>query len=160
MSLSRTMAALVVGLLFASGLTACSGGDATRDESSLEVIEGGDADVFSLQLGDCFNNVSSEEVSEVPVVPCSEAHDNEVFHIFEVPDGDFPGDEALDEAAAEECVPAFESFVGIAYMDSGLDYFPLTPTEAGWTVYGDREIVCSVYDPDASVTGSLVGAAR
>lgn len=76
-------AVLLVGL----GLTGCSalgnilsGETVTRDESSQEVTEGGTADVFSLRVGDCFDDedTTSEEVSQVPAVPCSDPHDNEI----------------------------------------------------------------------------------
>lgn len=158
-SLSRTLPALVAGVMLAAGLSACSG-NATRDSSSEEITSAGAADVFSLRVGDCFNDVSQDQVSDVPGVPCTTPHDNEVYYLFQMPDGDFPGEAAIDAAVEESCLPEFESYVGIPYADSTLDYFPLTPTEASWNGLKDREVVCSVYDPAGQTTGTLKGAAR
>ncbi len=62
--------------------------DAQRDEPGGEVTEASDADVFSVQVGDCI--VSSklddaDQVESVPVVPCSEPHDAEVYAETELP---------------------------------------------------------------------------
>ena len=35
------------------------------------------------------------DVESVPVVPCSEPHDAEVYAETELPEGDYPGDEAI-----------------------------------------------------------------
>lgn len=77
-----------------------------------------------------------------------------------MPEGEYPGEDAVMAAAEEGCLPAFEEFVGIAYDSSELEWFPLTPTESGWDEFGDREIVCAVFDPAALVTGTLAGVAR
>lgn len=96
----------------------------------------------------------------MPAVPCAEPHDNEVYHSFLMPDGEFPGQAAIDAAVEETCLNEFESFVGMAYDVSTLDIFPLTPTEQGWDELADREIICTVYDPAGQTSGSLKGAAR
>lgn len=106
----------------------------------------GDGNVFELAVGDCFDTAAAGgEVSDVPIVDCSEPHDNEVFHTFEVEDGDYPGNEALVARAEEECIPAFADYVGTDYASSRLDIFPITPTEGSWSD-GDREVICALYD--------------
>lgn len=158
-SLTRRLPALLAVAILVTGLAGCSG-SATRDDDSQEVTEAGTADVFSLRLGDCFNDTTDEEISDVPAVPCAEPHDNEVYHSFLMPDGEFPGQAAIDAAVEETCLNEFESFVGMAYDVSTLDIFPLTPTEQGWDELADREIICTVYDPAGQTSGSLKGAAR
>ena len=46
--------------------------------------------VFSLEVGDCFNDPDSgfEEVTDVEIVECSENHDNEVYALSDYPAGD------------------------------------------------------------------------
>jgi hypothetical protein len=155
-------AASAVALLSGcSAITDLFGGDTpVRDPESEEITEGGDIDVFTLAIGDCFNDTTEAQVSELPVVPCAEPHDNEIYFEYEMPEGEFPGDEAITTAAEENCLPQFEAFVGISYDASVLEYNYLTPTEGGWDTYGDRMIQCLVYEPDAQVEGTLQGAAR
>lgn len=120
---------------------------------------GGGGTVFDLAVGDCFDRSSDTgEISDVPIVECDEPHDSEAFHTFEIADGEFPGEEELLAQAEEQCIPAFEEYVGIDYANSRLDIFPITPTEGSWS-QGDREVVCALYDLEsdeleASMQGS------
>lgn len=159
-------AALMLAAAFT--LTGCGqlqnlvgGGDtAVRDETTSEITDAGDLDVFTLAIGDCFNDEGAgESISSVPVVPCSEPHDNEVYYEFELPAGDFPEASELDTVAGETCGREFEAFVGIAYADSALDYFDIRPTQDSWENVDDRIVQCAVYDT-APVTGTLAGAQR
>lgn len=124
---------------------------------------GGDGNVFDLEVGTCFDDTDTEatEVSDVPVVDCSEPHDNEVFAVFDYTASDtFPGSSAMNDAAQESCVAEFEAYVGLSYQESDLNVFPITPTQGSWDD-GDREIVCALYNLDLSkLTGSMEGAAR
>lgn len=116
----------------------------------------GGGNVFDLAVGDCFDDTTGEEeISDVPVVDCAEPHDNEVFHVFDVADGDFPGEDALVQSAEEGCLPAFESYVGRDYATSRLDIFPITPTATSWSS-GDREVICALYDVElVKLEGSM-----
>ncbi len=150
-------------LLAAGALTACSSAnDAVRDAGTGEVTEAGTVDVFALTLGDCFNDDpgAGEELSSLPVTPCDTAHDNELYFEFDMPDGDFPSQEEFDAAADAQCIPAFESYVGIAYADSELDYWYLSPTADGWEQIPDRTVQCAVWDPSGKLSGSAKGTAR
>lgn len=122
--------------------------------------------VFSLEPGTCFDDVDafyddeSEGVSDVPTVDCAEPHDNEVFATYDLPDGDFPGQEAIATTAEEECIERFEDYVGIAYADSRFVSTHLIPTAQSWEG-GDREVVCFLYDIDyAKIEGSAEGLAE
>ena len=126
-----------------------------RDAETQEITEAGQADVFSIKVGDCLNEASGETVTDVPVVPCAEPHDEEAFFEGKLADGDFPGDDAVQAQADEICYGAFTTFAGIAYEDSELDYYPYTPTEIGWNEANDRVVTCMIYDPAAQTTGCL-----
>jgi hypothetical protein len=76
-----------------------------------------------------------------------------------LPDGDFPGEEAVVEQADESCTAEFESFVGLPYEESALYLSYLTPSEETWPA-GDREVLCTVYDPAGDTTGTLFDANR
>jgi len=129
-----------------------------RDDTTQEIVEEGQADVFALRVGDCMNTVEEELVTEVPVVPCSDPHDEEVFFDFTLDDGDFPGDDAVLDAAETRCLSEFDVFVGLAYDSSTLDFYAYRPTEESWAG-GDRVVSCVIWDPAGQVTGSLQGTA-
>lgn len=143
-------------------LLSCGGGP-SRDESGA-VTESGDLSVFSVRIGDCFDDDASEEevVSELAAVPCAEPHDNEAYAVFDLASGDdeWPGDDSVLLEASQGCFDRFEAFAGIAYADSALDFFPITPTEESWDA-GDREVICAIYNLDlAKLTGSARDSAR
>lgn len=154
----------VAGVLALTGCSAIGdllgGNNATRDEESQEITESGNLDVFTLAVGDCFDETDSEEIYEVPVVPCDQPHDNEVFFEYTLQDGSFPGDQVISDGSLEQCDPAFASFVGLTYDESALDWYPITPTQGSWDELDDRLVQCVIYDPNGKVTGSLAGAAR
>jgi len=139
--------------------------DAERDEGG-DIVEGGQVSVFDLSEGDCWNNVpdAGEETETVDAVPCTEAHESEVFAVFDVDLGEeWPGLDAVTAEAETQCVQRFEGFVGLTYDQSALNLFYFNPIEESWNELNDREVVCVVLDPtapDGRTTGSLQGAAR
>lgn len=133
---------VALSLLIGALLAACSG------------------NVFDLAVGDCFDDGDMaiggvEELGDVPMVECSEPHDNEVYAVVTV-DGDvFPGEQAIQNTADDMCLEAFDGFVGLDYEKSTLDFGWLVPTADTW-VAGDRVVACFVYRMDLEkVTGSL-----
>jgi hypothetical protein len=153
------LSSLLVVAALLSGL-ACD--DKAERGSEGEIISEGSLDVFTLKRGDCFQDDEAaaelDGVSEVPAVPCSEPHDNEIYHIFFVADTyrDWPGEAEIDAIADEGCYAAFEPFVGHDYETSRLDFGWFVPTEESWDAYDDREIDCFVYDVDLKpLTGSM-----
>ena len=122
--------------------------------------EGTDTDVFTIAVGDCLNDGAVEgEVSSVPTVDCAEPHDSEAYASIIMDDGDFPGDQAVTDQAESGCITEFNTFVGLDYESSTLDFSYYYPTEESWG-QGDREILCLILDPAGQVTGSLEGAAK
>jgi hypothetical protein len=150
-------AALLVVL---SGCGESLTGDETERDESGEVVEEGEVGALSLQLGDCLD-AATTEVDSVPVVPCAEPHESEVVALFDLPEGDYPGAEAVIEAAETGCTgERFTSYVGIEYPQSQYLISYLVPTEQTWDAIDDREIVCLVTGPDAEpLVGSVEGRA-
>jgi hypothetical protein len=159
---------LVLACATALSLAGCSlldqafGGDSTARDDDSQVIEQNDAaDVFSIRVGDCLNDSSvSDEVTEIPLVPCSEPHDSQVYASIILPGDAFPGVDVVIAEADDACLDEFERFVGIRYVDSIYDFSYYFPTERSWAK-GDREILCVIYDPAGEkLTGSLADVAR
>ena len=129
---------------------------ADRDASGA-IVGAGSMDVLEIRVGDCFDDedVYSEQVSTLPVVPCSEPHDNEAYATFNASGSSYPGEDALWEIANEGCYNRFEQFVGRDYESSQLDFFAMTPTRQSWAS-NERRIVCALYDMDlAKLTGTM-----
>lgn len=151
----RSLLVILLGL----ALVGCQA-EPARDAGG-SIAEQGELSVFRFRVGDCFNDPSSTvgEISEVEAVPCSQAHDNEVFHLFDLRDGSFPDEATMDQHVYDECIPAFEVYVETAYEMSELYVVPLTPTEESWAA-DDREVVCALYADGARLMGSMKGARR
>lgn len=131
-----------------------------RDASGTPTAANGDADVFSIKVGDCLNDASSTgTVTTAPIVPCSQPHDSEAYKSIKMADGAFPGETAVKSQADQGCATAFPDFIGVSYDDSSLKISYYFPTSDSWK-NGDREILCTVYDDGVKTTGTLKGAAR
>ncbi|MEL7208904.1 MAG: septum formation family protein [Actinomycetota bacterium] len=135
----------MVVILASSGCALANGGDGGS---------GGDTQAFDLVLGDCFNAPGSAEVERVTVVACSEEHDFEIFHTFELDDGAYPGAEQLEDQWIQGCLAQFEGFVGSTFDESALDISAIFPTRESWNELGDREVLCSVTAVDGTPRSS------
>lgn len=139
--------------------------DTSTDDTS-ETTEGTSegsesTDVFALGVGDCVTDESemTGEVTEVPIIDCAQPHSAEVYHSYMITDSELPDQAGIETIVQEQCLPAFQSFVGLGYYDSVLEVNYLSPTSDSWDA-GDRELLCLVYDPSGDVTGTLAGANR
>lgn len=157
MKLRTLLLALLVGVA-----TGACGADEPQRDASGEINAVDDVDPNALKAGDCFNDPEDEnatEVTSLKAVPCDEPHDNEVFHVFDLPDGDFPGDDEVKEQGLAGCEPKLAGYVGATAEEAGLLIVPVTPTEGTWDTADDRKVICALYKADASkVTGSLKGS--
>jgi hypothetical protein len=121
---------------------------------SLEESTGG-----FLKVGDCLTATEPNlPPAKDDLVPCDQPHTAEVFHTFNLDDGDYPGEESAASTAEEGCTAEFAGFVGVPFEQSELEVFYLYPVEAYWTL-GDRSVQCLVGTGEES-TGSLANAAR
>jgi len=159
-------------LLLVVLVAACSGGDdAGSDDGSATTttaVERSTAEEAPLQVGECgvvrdLRIGDALDPATVGTVACDQPHDVEVVAVFDHPlDGDapFPGTEAVDGYATDQCIERFEEYVGSDYVESSLDVIVVAPGEDGWDD-GDRRIACVVYDVDfADLVGSVAGTAR
>ncbi len=152
------LASLLAGCLLTVG--GCSGDDDDDGAASeavpvLDVATGAEASRCLLVDEDL-----SPEVSELPVVPCSEFHTHEVYAVVAYDEQDvYPGMTALEDFAERECLGAFESFVGVSAFDSSLLFSWLVPSLSGWTDEDDRDVLCVLADGEGrQLTRSMRGA--
>ncbi|WP_147394322.1 septum formation family protein [Arthrobacter cheniae] len=159
------------GLLSSSGPEG-DAGDAVTAEPKAEAVtaepEAGGAataearsDTTSIAVGDCIDDPGMTDVSDLPVLPCSEPHSFEAFASSQMPDGDYPGVAAANTAANDFCAREFSTFVGLEYDASVLEILVFYPVEETWTSAGNREILCFVAaENEAQVTGTLRDAGK
>ena len=150
-------AAGLAALALVGGLAGCSSEPERNDEGEIE--EEGDLSAFSLQEGDCITDLASlgTTVQELPVVPCDQEHEAEIYHLFDLPDGEFPA-ATLDADAEEGCAAAFEDYFGEPLEGSELSVTYLAPSAESWE-QGDQEVVCIAVTPAGGATdGSEVPA--
>ncbi|MFS0703164.1 septum formation family protein [Cellulomonas sp. 179-A 9B4 NHS] len=129
---------------------------AQRSEPGGEVTASADADVFTLQVGDCLNYMQDEgssEISSLPTVPCSEPHDAEIYAETTVTEEQFA---TVDDVADQYCYDQFAGYVGAAYEDSALYYSTLVPTPDGFAA-GDDVVQCVVVQETGGLTATVQG---
>lgn len=158
-----TLLGIIGVVLFFVFLTigaAASEAQSSGDGGYSDPGQGGDSSqLMTLTVGECLDDVASGVLTTDNLVDCDLPHTYEVFGDFTVPDGAFPGDDAITASAEEQCNAAFEAYIGVSYNDSTLNYSYVSPTSDTWA-QGDREISCLVTDPSGETTGTLQGAAR
>ena len=131
---------------------------AERDESGA-IETAGAVDAFMLRVGDCYDDQRSGEISDVPGVPCSEAHDNEVYATFDLSGSEWPGDDKVSELADQGCLDRFERAIGVTYEESVLMFTTLVPSRSSWMQGKDREVVCGAYHMELEkLTGTVLNS--
>lgn len=124
---------------FAAGSASAAAGPASPPEA--------------LTVGDCFNSdefspTSSIDPHGLHLVSCDDLHQHEVYAVEGNSDpsgAPFPGDEAMRSYADDVCLAAFEPALGVAYLQSSLDFATIKPDAESWKA-GDREVICAVHD--------------
>jgi hypothetical protein len=122
----------------------------------------GASTLFELRTGDCFTSEAGTsgrtvEVDDVANLPCADAHDGEVFAVATHPaskEDPYPGDDAVADFAAAECLERFAAYTGSKYDDSDLEVASVRPDEDSWTDKDDRAVACVLYKKGEKLIGS------
>jgi hypothetical protein len=108
-----------------------------------------------VEVGDCLSEIpDSARVLTVQTVECEQTHAGEVFAVLTMPDGDFPGQAAVDEYS-NRCEPELATYSPGAMTDDSIQMYVLYPTAESWE-QGDRAVTC-VATLDPPRTGSIKG---
>lgn len=159
MNIRTALTAAGALVILGSALTGCSAIKSVVDVADPIVQAVGEESAW-LEVGDCFNEQSDEVVTDVPTVPCTDAHDYEVYANITIDRDTYPGDDEVSKLADQGCLAPFTTYVGVAFENSTLDYSYYTPTLQGWTNQDDRGVTCIVFDPAGKTTGTLLASAR
>ena len=110
-----------------------------------------------LQVGDCLNDLTnSTDVSSLPSVDCAQPHQGEVFAVFDLPPGPYPGADGVDDLVSKGCNARLAEYSPSAPSDDAVGLFSVYPLEQNWE-RGDREVVCIAKATSGTTTGSIKG---
>jgi hypothetical protein len=119
------------------------------------VVGSGTVGANEVKAGDCLKELpASGLVLTVDTVPCGEPHKGEIFSMMTMPDGDFPGQFAIQEYQ-NKCAPELAKYSPDTSGDPEVGLFVLYPSEDSWGE-GDRTVICIATTNDAR-TGSVGG---
>lgn len=112
-----------------------------------------------VEVGTCTSQDFSDGVGEIESMDCSEPHLLEVFAVYDLPDGDYPGDAEISQQSGEGCAgDRFEDYVGVPFVDSIFFVTWVPPTEKTWNDADDRTVICFIVTEDGSErSGSVRG---
>ncbi|PFG41800.1 uncharacterized protein DUF4190 [Isoptericola jiangsuensis] len=145
------LSTVVWGFVLAGAVFLATNQDAVADslaDSFNEVYQ--EQTGTDLVVGDCFEppaDLTSGDPLES--ADCATPHTAEAYEVYDLPDGDFPGMEAVAAEAQTRCLDAFAPYVGSEYVDSSLDVMYFHPTDVSWT-FGDRRVVCGIVTMDGT----------
>ncbi len=92
----------------------------------------------------------------MPSVPCAQPHQGEVFAVFDLPPGDYPGKAAVEDQVEKGCDARLAAYSPSTPGDHSIDQFFIYPQEQNWT-NGDREVVCIAKAVSGTTSGTLRG---
>ena len=118
-----------------------------------EIVTAGSIGLNQLRPGDCVNGLDEgTRVVNLTAIPCAELHEGEVFAVFELLPGTYPGEDVVDRRAESGCVDRLSVYAPAAAAGDEFDVFYYVPTRRSWG--GDRGVVClAAFTPQA--TGSI-----
>ena len=154
--ITRSRAALV--LLAMTALAACSGSGSSARDASGAVTKAGTWSVFDLRRGDCLkpDSDAAGEVAEVALVPCGQAHAQEVFATVAHPADAFPGVASLGQWADAQCVGELQTALHVS-PDDGYYISYLLPPFDSWNKRKDKTVTCVLVFPnEPSHAGGVV----
>jgi hypothetical protein len=144
-------------LLLIIGIIGANLGQATRSPSSGHITHTGSLSVFSLAVGDCFDNpVGASIVSTVTALPCTSPHNAQIFAKFNLTGSDFnyPGTNTVTRLATQGCNSRIGS-VNKSQTTSSMSVRFLFPEEDAW-IGGRRTVSCMIVNSKANLTSSLL----
>ena len=157
--------ALVVVGLAASGFIAFEAlGPGIKDPSHATTASTAhhsrQVDLLALRTGACFQDPGQGHRSyaaTVTALPCTLAHDAQIFARFPARGVRYPGRPALLRQGSRHCRSALSAQLDGSRLAPGMSVIDVVPSRARWSA-GTRTISCVVVDPGARWTKSLLKA--
>lgn len=120
----------------------------------------GTISVVDLKVGDCLvDSVLGKTLVDVEITPCAKTHRGEVYAVFSLAEGSDPTQDAIDELSGEGCAARFESYVGVRYGRSTLDFTYVSPAKRSMALNDEAVCIVALKD-EAETVGSLKDSKR
>jgi hypothetical protein len=154
------IAGLILSLIWVGvfvAVSALSNGTATRQSATGKITHRGDLGVFALATGDCFDNpTNTKDIESVTAIPCTQAHDSQVFAKFDLSGDDsaYPAPDALTKMADTGCNSRTGS-IDKPKTNSHMTIRVLFPEQDAWAD-GQRTVSCLIVNPKPTLTTSLL----
>jgi len=98
---------VVIGLVIVGGVAAyhiATAHPAQRNGNTGSVSQAGSMQASDLKVGDCFDNPTADSnISSLTAIPCTQAHDSQVYAEPPVTESTYPGDSTLSSEASSVC---------------------------------------------------------
>jgi Domain of unknown function (DUF4190)/Septum formation len=121
-----------------------------------QVTQPGTTDVSSLRTGDCFQYPGARIIiTKVTVVPCTQAHNAQVYAEFPATGSSYPGPAALHRQSAAGCRARLAGNVNESLVTQTMTGQFLYPEPGSWAS-GERTIRCLIVDSSADLTTSVL----
>jgi Domain of unknown function (DUF4190)/Septum formation len=154
------IAGLILSLVWVGVFVAASllnNSTATRQSATGKITHRGDLGVFALATGDCFDNpANTQDIESVTALPCTQAHDSQVFAKFDLSGDDnaYPAPDALNKMADTGCNSRTGS-IDKPKTTSDMTIRVLFPEQDAWAD-GQRTVSCLIVNPKPTLTTSLL----
>lgn len=152
---------LVIGMAVVLLVAGCTKSTKSSRSGIGEVTKAGSWSVFDLRQGDCLNPPKDlgKEIETITVVPCAEAHTQEVFSTVKSTGDAFPGVAQLTQFADSKCVGELQTKLGVS-PSAGYYVSYLLPSFDSWNKDNDRSVTCVlVFPTEKDKKGSAVAEA-
>jgi uncharacterized protein DUF4190/putative regulator of septum formation len=141
--------AILIGIAAANPSQPSSSGHLTRPETK---------NVLSLSPGDCFQYPGARiAILTVTVVPCTQAHNAQVYAKFPATGSSYPGPAGLHQQAAPGCRSRMAGNLDRSLITNTMTIQFLYPEPGSWAG-GQRDISCLIVDTSRDLTTSLLVA--
>ncbi len=148
------LGSLAWGAFFAIAVATGIGDEVDRAPSGQVTSAQSGTAVEALVAGDCFTGSRSEQIDTVTLIPCASAHESQVTVTFELPDGSYPGKDAVIAAAEEGCSDKADPLLTDKAFDELEPSFIYPSDGFAWKL--DRRVLCIVDATEGTTTGSAL----
>lgn len=130
--------------------------DSAHRDSSGSVSQAGSLGIGDLKVGDCFNSPTSDsDIESVTAIPCTQAHDSQVYAEPKLTESTYPDSDTLKSEATSACDSAADSAVSSSVpSDAEEAYYAAQDSDT--FDQGFDYFVCAIESPSKNLTQSFV----
>jgi Domain of unknown function (DUF4190)/Septum formation len=140
-------------------LTVTSLTTAQRSATTGQITKNGHLSVFSLRVGDCFQNPTGSQaaspLTQITAVPCASPHNAQVMAQLPVRGSAYPGRAAFRAQAVPGCTASIAAVVDRSKLTATMQLIWIYPQPQSWAD-GQKTISCLIVDSSQDLTSSLL----